>query len=85
MAFSVGGNETMKKVCDALGLQGRAVSKIVLVMAADDIATLYVKEFPQRGQIEALVPVIEGMRVVPVQEVDVSDVGEVSYIPRKTE
>ncbi len=84
MANIVGGGwtETCRKLLQALGLKGIPIVKAVIEIDMKDVVRLYLKTHATVEQIEGLTAAIEGMEIIPVEEVQVTDDCEVVCTPK---
>ena len=76
MAF-VHSFEAMKKVCDALGIdwRKRAISRIVLDIAVDNVVRVYVQEFVHADAIDGIANALtpDAVEVIPVADLVVDE------------
>ncbi len=77
------GHVALKPLCDALGLGGQPVTKLVIECEVHGLLTVYVKSNVNRERVEALAGVLRGLRVVPCEDVAVDDRGEIQHIPTR--
>ncbi len=85
MANIAGGGwtETSRKLLQALGLKGVPIVKAVIEIDMKDVVRLYLKTHATVEQIKGLTAAIEGMEIIPVEEVAVTDDGTVAYTSKQ--
>lgn len=76
-----GNNNDAIKLLKALGVN-LPVLKAVLVIDIKDTVKLYLKTLATVEQVRGLTAAVEGMEIVPVEDVDVSDDCQVTFTPR---
>ena len=76
--FVSGHDQLVADLCEALGLGGRAVRRLVIEAAANSVVMVYVQFNAEKDQ---LARVTDAFRVVPVQRVDVAPDGTVTAEP----
>lgn len=71
MAKIEAGYNVLLRVCDALGLNKRRVRRIVLDVAVDDVAKLYIEELPDTDACSSVAKVLAN---TPAADVEVTSV-----------
>lgn len=74
MATATLGRVLGEQVCVALGLEPRTVSRIVIDLAAREMATVTVERFVMDDEVAGIVELVEQYKLVPVDD-EVADDG----------
>ena len=77
MAFVSVYDPDVKRLLDALGIDTKNTTRVVLDINCDSAVTLHVQSFATKEKIAALADAFEGLKVVPVESVVVDERGNV--------